>query len=212
MRQQTDTLSLPISKDSLDAPVNYEAADSMVFDVPNKKIILYSKGKVLYKDISLMADSIALDQTNSILQATYRKDTAGVIQGRPEMIQSDTKMSSDVIRYNFKTQKGVTQNSYTTQGEMHVNMLQSKKISPTEYYALYGRMTTCNLDTPHFAFRTKKMKLVNQKLAVTGPIHPEFEGVPLPIYLPFGIFPLSTGRHSGLLPPQFTASEQFGLG
>jgi hypothetical protein len=44
------------------------------------------------------------------------------------------------------------------------------------------------------------------------PIHPEFEGVPVPIYLPFGIFPISQGRHSGFLPPQFTTSEQYGLG
>ena len=56
------------------------------------------------------------------------------------------------------------------------------------------------------------MKLVNQKLAISGPIHPEFEGRAVPIYLPFGYFPISQGRHSGLLPPQFTASEQFGLG
>jgi len=77
---------------------------------------------------------------------------------------------------------------------------------------LRARLTTCNLDTPHFAFIAKKVKLINKKLAVTGPVHPEFEGVPIPVYLPFGIFPLSSGRHSGLLPPQFTASEQFGLG
>jgi lipopolysaccharide assembly outer membrane protein LptD (OstA) len=56
------------------------------------------------------------------------------------------------------------------------------------------------------------MKLVNKKLAVSGPVHPEFEGVPVPIYLPFGFFPLSQGRHSGILPPQFTANEQYGLG
>lgn len=209
---KNDTFSLKMSKDSLDAPVTYEAADSMAFDVPNKRIILYSKGKVVYQDITLTADSIEMDQPTSMITATYRKDTAGNIIGRPVMIQTDTKMQSDVIRYNFKTQKGRTQNSYTSQGEMYVNMQQSKKVSLNEYFALYGRMTTCNLDTPHFAFRTKKMKLVNQKLAVTGPIHPEFEGVPVPLYIPFGIFPLSTGRHSGLLPPQFTASEQFGLG
>ncbi len=64
----------------------------------------------------------------------------------------------------------------------------------------------------HFAFRTNKMKMVGKKLAVTGPVHPEFEGVPVPIYLPFGIFPISQGRHSGFLPPQFTQSPQFGLG
>lgn len=207
-----DTFDIKMSKDSLDAPVNYEAADSMAFDVPNKRIILYRNGKVVYKDITLTADSIEMDQPSSMITATYRKDTAGKVIGLPVMLQADTKMQADVIKYNFKTQKGVTKNTYTTQGEIHINMEKSKKISPTEYFALYGRMTTCNLDTPHFAFRAKKMKLINQKLAVTGPIHPEFEGVPLPIYIPFGIFPLSTGRHSGMLAPQFNASEQFGLG
>ncbi|WP_431209681.1 putative LPS assembly protein LptD [Puia sp. P3] len=87
-----------------------------------------------------------------------------------------------------------------------------KKITPDEYFGYRGVFTTCNLDTPHFAFRTKKMKIINKKFAITGPIHPEFEGVPIPVYLPFGIFPLINGRHSGLLPPQFTANDQAGLG
>lgn len=208
----TDTFSVKMSKDSLDAPVNYDAADSMAFDIPNKRIILYSKGHVTYKDIDLKADSIALDQEKHRLVATYRKDSTGKIIGLPEMVQADTKMTSDEIVYDFKTQKGLTKNTYTTQGELYMNLGKSKKVSDNEYFALIGRMTTCNLDTPHFAFIAKRMKLVNKKLAVTGPIHPEFEGVPVPVYLPFGFFPLSSGRHSGLLPPTFTASEQFGLG
>jgi LPS-assembly protein len=36
--------------------------------------------------------------------------------------------------------------------------------------------------------------------------------VPIPIYIPFGFFPLTQGRHSGLLPPEFTSSDQAGLG
>ena len=48
-------------------------------------------------------------------------------------------------------------------------------------------------------------------MAFTGPVHPEIEGVPLPITLPFGIFPLSKGRHSGFIMPTFTANEQLGL-
>lgn len=152
-----------------------------------------------------------MDQPSNMIVATYRKDSTGKVIGLPVMLQADTKMSADVIKYNFKSQRGVTQNTYTTQGEMFVNMLKSKKISDNEYFGLRGRMTTCNLDTPHFAFVTNKMKLVNKKMAVTGPVHPEFEGVPLPIYIPFGFFPLTQGRHSGILPPTFNASEQFGL-
>ena len=56
------------------------------------------------------------------------------------------------------------------------------------------------------------MKIINKKLAVSGPAFPEFEGVPMPVGIPFGIYPLNRGRHSGLLAPQFAANEDFGLG
>lgn len=209
---KSDTFDVKMSKDSIDAPVHYSASDSIVMDVPSKKIILYSKGNVKYKDMDLTADSIEMDQQKNEVIAVFRLDSAGNMIGRPKMIQADTKMEADVMRFNTKTQKGITQSTITAQGEMFVQGEKIKKISPTEYFAARGIITTCNLDTPHFAFRTPRMKMVSQKLAVTGPIHPEFEGVPVPVYLPFGFFPLSQGRHSGLLPPQFTASDQFGLG
>jgi len=38
---EKDTVDLKISKDSLDAPVAYNADDSMILDVPTKKITLY---------------------------------------------------------------------------------------------------------------------------------------------------------------------------
>lgn len=208
----TDTLSVQFSKDTLDAPIDYSASDSIVFLVPEKKIILYSEGLVKKGDMDLEADSIEIDQETQLVTATYRKDTSGNIVGRPKMNQGGTTMESDVIKYNTKTQKGITQHTLTQQGEIFIQGQKVKKINENDFFAYRGEFTTCNLDTPHFAFVTKKMKLVNKKLAISGPIHPEFEGVPVPVYLPFGIFPISQGRHSGFLPPQFTASEQFGLG
>ncbi len=210
--QKTDTLGVEISKDSLDAPVIYAATDSMVLDVPTKKITLYNQSSTKYKDLDLTAYKIEMDQEKQIVIATHTLDSAGLIVGRPKFVQGENNMDSDSIVYNIKTQKGITQSTYTTQGEMFVYGERIKKISENEYFALRGRFTTCNLDTPHFAFITNKLKLVNKKLAVSGPIHPEFEGVPVPIYIPFGFFPLSQGRHSGLLPPQFTTNEQFGIG
>lgn len=210
--QQVDTLNVKISADSLDAPVNYAASDSMVLDVATKKITLYSKASTKYKDLDLTAYKIELDQPTQIVVATYLIDSVGEKQGKPHFVQGESNMDADSIIYNFKTQKGITKSTFTQQGEMFVYGERIKKVNITDFFALDGRFTTCNLDTPHFAFRTKRMKLVNQKLAVSGPIHPEFEGVPVPIYIPFGFFPLSQGRHSGILPPQFTANAQFGLG
>ena len=118
----------------------------------------------------------------------------------------------DTIRYNFKTQIGITKNTYTQQGEFLVIGDVAKKVNENTTFIKRARFTTCLLDDPHFDFVTPKMKVINQKLAVSGPAHLEFEGVPIPIYVPFGIYPLSQGRHSGLMPPQFTSNEQFGLG
>lgn len=207
-----DTLNVPVSEDTLDAPVSYKASDSMVLDVPGKTITLYGKGNIKQKDMDLSADSISLDQSTQMVTAAGRKDTAGNVIGKPVMVQADSKISSDIMKYNFKTQKGITEGSITQQGEMYVQGEKVKKINEHDFFAYRSQFTTCNLDTPHFAFRANKMKMVSQKLAISGPIHPEFEGVPVPIYIPFGFFPLSQGRHSGLLPPQFSQSEQFGLG
>lgn len=211
-RVAVDTFQVKMSRDSLDGPVDYTASDSMVLDVPTKKIILYNKSSTKYKDLDLQAYKIELDQPSQIVVATFSLDSAGAQVGKPHFVQGESNMDADSIIYNFKTQKGITKHTFTQQGEMFVYGENIKKVNLTDFYALHGRFTTCNLDTPHFAFRTNKMKLVNQKLAVSGPVHPEFEGVPVPIYLPFGFFPLSQGRHSGILPPQFTANEQFGLG
>ena len=209
---KTDSFDLKLSKDSLDAPINYSASDSMVLDVPTKKITLFSKANVKNKDMDLSADSIEFDQEKHLITATFRRDSTGQMIGRPKMIQGESTMESDLMRFDTKTQKGITKNTFTQQGEIYVMGENMKKISANEFYALRGQFTTCNLDTPHFAFRAKKMKFISQKLAVSGPIHPEFEGVPVPIYLPFGFFPISQGRHSGILAPQFSASEQFGIG
>lgn len=211
-RQQIDTFNFRISKDSLDSPVDYRASDSVVLEVPTKKITLYNKANVKSKDMDLTGNTIILDQDRKLLIATYTRDSAGNRVGIPKFVQGESTLIADTIVYNIQTQKGITKNAYTQSGEIFFNSSVAKKISENETFLFGGRFTTCNLDTPHFAFRTRKMKLVTSKLAISGPIHPEFEDVPVPIYLPFGYFPINQGRHSGLLPPQFTASEQFGLG
>lgn len=207
-----DSFSIKFSKDSLDAPVSYHADDSMIYDVPGKKIILYGKkSRTTYKDNELTAPGIEFDQQTNLITASIVKDSLGRVVAYPSFAQSDFKSVSDTIRFNMKTGKGLTKGTYTQQGEMYIYGEKIKKINKDVFFANNGRFTTCNLDTPHFSFVSKKIKFISEKIAVTGPVHPEIEGVPLPIVLPFGIYPLSKGRHSGLLAPTFTANEQLGL-
>ncbi len=212
VRRRNDTAGVKVSKDTLDAIVDYKATDSVVMDVPGKRVILYNKANAKYKDANLDAYKIELDQERHVVIASHIMDTTGNAVGLPKMVQAENTLTSDTIVYDTKTQKAITRDTYTQSGEMFIHAQKMKKINSEEYFAFKGRFTTCDLDTPHFAFIATKMKLVNKKFAITGPVHPEFEGVPIPIYIPFGFFPLTQGRHSGLLPPQFTASDQFGLG
>ena len=211
-RQRIDTLDIRLSPDSLDAPVNYQAEDSMVLEVDTKRIMLYGKTKVDYTDVSLTAPSLVFDQASQVVTASMARDTAGKVTGMAKLVQGETTTVSDSIRFNFKTQKGLTYASFFQQSEIYNFAEKVKKVDPETFYASRGRFTTCNLDTPHFAFRFRKAKFVNKKVAVTGPVYPEFEGVPVPVFLPFAIFPLATGRRSGFIPPQFTVTEDFGIG
>lgn len=208
----TDTLNFKVSKDSLDAPITYSAEDSGVLDIPERIFVLYGKGNTKYIDMDMSAAVIKLDQGRQLMSAYGSMDTSGNPMDKPKLVQADMTSYSDSILFNLKSQKGLTKNSYLQEGEMYVFANTVKKIGSDVLYAYRGRFTTCNLDTPHFAFRTKKMKIINKKLAVSGPAFPEFEGVPLPIGIPFGLFPLNRGRHSGFLTPTFEANEDFGLG
>lgn len=207
-----DTFSVRISSDSLDAPVNYEAADSAVVLVQDKMIILYGKTKTVYKDITLTAPQVEINQQTQVVTAVNRKDSTGETIEVAHFKSGENEFSSDTIQFNFKTQLAITKNTYSQQGELLVIGEVIKKVNATTTFIRGARFTTCLLDDPHFDIKSNRMKVVSQKLAVSGPAHLEFEGVPIPIYIPFGFYPLNQGRHSGLLPPQFTTREDFGLG
>lgn len=207
-----DSFNFKTSSEALTAPVNYSAEDSMVFDVPAKKMYLYGKtSNVKYADNDLSAPIIEYDQKTNLVKAVLTKDSLGKVISYPSFNQGTMKSTSDTIVFNMKTQKGITKGTYTQQGEMYVYGERIKKVSDDVFYALRARFTTCNLDTPHFAFVSNRIKFQTQQMAYSGPVHPEFEGVPIPVYLPFGIFPLRQGRHSGLIAPSFTANDQTGL-
>ncbi len=207
-----DTLNFKLSKDSLDAPINYTAEDSGVLIIPTRQFILYGKASTRYTDLELSAATILVEQSKHLVTAFGDKDTLGNPLDKPKLVQGGMTSNSDTIFYNLKTQKGLTKSTYLQEGEMFVYAEKVKKINSEELFAWRGRFTTCNLDTPHFAFRTRKMKIINKKLGMSGPAFPEFEGVPVPVGIPFGIYPLNRGRHSGILPPQLAANESFGLG
>ena len=144
----SDTIHFKASKDSLDGPVAYHADDSMIFDVPGKKLLLYGKvSNVKYLDNELAAPLIEFDQSTNLVKAFLKKDSLGNVIAYPTFNQGDFKTKSDTIAFNMKTGKGITKGTYTQQGEMYVYGEKIKKIDKDVFYASRARFTTCNLDT-----------------------------------------------------------------
>ena len=106
----------PKKKDAIDAPVYYECTDSMVWS-SNGNAYLYGSGKVNYDKIELTASIISMNMDSSVVHATGRADTTGVVTGLPIFMDGGTPYESDRMSYNFKTKKGFINNVYTQQGD-----------------------------------------------------------------------------------------------
>src|SRR5436190_523711 len=88
--QKIDTFAFKVSKDSLDAPVSYEAEDSAVVMISQKKILLYGKTKTNYKDIELTAPKVELNQETQILTAYNSTDSLGDVAERANFKQAES--------------------------------------------------------------------------------------------------------------------------
>jgi len=64
--------------------------------------------------------------------------------------------------------------------------------------------STCDADTPHFYINLPKARVYPGKKIISGPGNLVLEGIPLPLIIPFGFFPIQTKRaSSGLIIPRY---------
>ena len=190
-------------KEPLDAPVIYEASDSIVF-TKEGYAHLYGEGKVNYQNIELTSAVITMNMDSSTVYATGVIDTAGVETGSPIFKDGETPYESKIMRYNFKTKKGFINSIVTQQGEGYVTSEEGKKGANDEIYMRHGKYTTCdNHEHPHFYLKLSMAKVRPKKNVVFGPAQLVVEDVPLPIAVPFGFFPFNSSYSSGFIMPTY---------
>jgi len=210
---RSDTLKVMAKKkQALEAPVVYEANDSIVF-AQGGFAHLYGQGKVNYQQIELAADVITMNMDSSTVYAHGVKDSIGDLKGTPVFKDGETPYETNTIRYNFKSKKGIISNVVSQQGEGYVTGNNAKKGTDDELYMKGGRYTTCDHhEHPHFYMQMTYAKVRPKKNVVTGPAYLVVEDVPLPIVVPFFFFPFSSSYSSGFIMPTYMDDSSRGFG
>ncbi len=208
------------SKDSIDKPVNYHAEDSIVFDMANKFIYLYGKANIKYQTIDLTADFIIIDMNSSLVDASPLRDSLGKETGIPKFQDGDQTFDAKRIRYNFKTKKGLVKDVVSKESDIFIHGEKSKILTDSSsgndhvVFNKNGIFTTCDAEEPHFGIYSNKQKIIPNKLIIVGPSIVKIHGIPAPpLMLPFGFFPISKNKSSGLIfPRNYVYDQDLGFG
>jgi hypothetical protein len=196
----------------INAPINYNAEDSIVGSFDGQKVFLYNNAKVTYQQIELTAYFIELDLETKEVYAEGLIDSTGTLVQKPIFRDGREQFESQTLRYNFETEKGIITDVVTEQGEGFVHSRRTKKISRDAFVLKDGKYTTCNADHPHYYLHLTKAKVISNNKIITGPAYMVLEDFPIyfPI-LPFGYFPNTPTYSSGIIVPSYGEENNRGF-
>lgn len=190
-------------KPGIDAPVDYECTDSLVYDAETRLVHLYGKAQVKYMDMTLNAAKITMNMDSSLVRAAGERDTAGILQDKPVYSQGSDNYHSELMAFNFKTKKGYITNVETTQGDGFMQSQHSKRAADGTLYLEHAKYTTCDAKHPHFYLALSRAKVRPGKESVFGPAYLVVADVPLPLAVPYGFFPFNKKYSSGFIMPSY---------
>lgn len=189
----------------VDAPVQYTAEDSLVYDAPHKVAHLYGNSNVKYTNMDLTSDKISMDIDKSNVKATGTSDSTaeGGIKGKPVFKMGSDTYDTDTIAFNFKSKKALINNVYTEQQDGFLTGARSKRDSTGAIYLQHGRYTTCDDPHPDFYISLSRAKVRPGKDVVFGPAYLVVCDVPMPLAIPYGFFPFTKSYSSGFIMPTY---------
>ena len=198
-------------KNGIDAPVQYVANDSLIYEGGSGMAYLFGESNVTYQDMDLKSEEIYMCLDSSLVYARGGKDSTGVEFGTPVFVMGNDTYETDSMAFNFKTKKGLISNVYTEQEDGFLTSELSKRNKNGELFLQHGRYTTCDDPHPDFYIAMSRAKVTPGKKVVTGPAYLVVADVPLPFAIPYAFFPFSKSYSSGLIMPTYGDETERGF-
>lgn len=198
--------NLRSEKSLIDLEILYHAEDSMPMRTDGS-LELYNQAWIEYGDIKIEAGYILIQFKNNELYASGLADSTGTIQQKPVFTEKGKQYQADEMRFNFDTKKARINKVITQEGEGFLHGRRVKKVDDKVFYIRDASFTTCSHEHPHFRIRTPKAKIISGEKIVTRFAFMEILDIPTPLMVPFGFFPTSDKRKSGILVPSYGNSQ-----
>ncbi len=196
----------------VDSVIYSSSSDSLFFYVNQKKMSLFGKSDLKYKDTDLKSAKIFVNFTTSNINAygVPADSLPNKLKDTPVLTQGGEVYNGETMKYNFKTNQGFISTASTkTEGSYYTGE-KIRKVDRDTYFIKDGIYTTCDSKPPDYFFYSPEMKVIQKKEIVAKWIWLYFGGVPFPIPLPFAVFPIESGRRSGILVPAFGNDQTYG--
>lgn len=179
--------------------VDYEA-DIIEYDIANKIILLVNNGILRFQNIVLYADTIHYLFEEKMLIAT----------GYPQLVDGTDTIAGENLVYDMNTQRGRIRYGSAHSGEAKYNGMEITYSDDKNFYMQDGDYTSCaEIDTPHYCFYSKHIKVTSKDKAFSRPVVLNIGGAPVAA-LPYFIIPLQHGRSSGWLSPKWGGNPTSG--
>jgi lipopolysaccharide assembly outer membrane protein LptD (OstA) len=171
--------------------VNYDAT-RIEFMVPKNRIVLENGAHLTYSDLELRARKVAFDVDDQTL----------VAEGNPQLFDKGDQVTGHLMTYDLRSRVGTIYKAETAYEKGLYHGERIRKVGDNVLDVLNGSYSTCDLPEPHYHFSSHYMKIYLRDKLVAKPVVFYLRHVPL-LALPFYVFPIKPGRHSGFLFPQF---------
>ncbi|MCL2413287.1 MAG: hypothetical protein FWC98_04015, partial [Bacteroidales bacterium] len=203
--------SIPLSRSAIENRIDYQAEDSIFFDLRTNTVHLFEEAQLNYQDIELTAARINVYFDRDELSAFPILDSLGQEVGRPFFRDSRQEFEARELTYNLATRMARIRYIITREDEMLIHGDRVKKFPDNTAFVQRARFTTCPLEHPHFFIVARRARIIPNDKVVTGGAVMFLNDVPTPLAVPFGLFPNTSNQASGILIPTYGESRHQGF-
>ncbi len=171
------------------------------FFAPERIIRITEQANVRQEEVVLNAHTVDYDIPNRLIIASAKIDSTDSLPTIEPLGLKDggEEIFGTHLIFNVDTKKGLIEDAATLFENTHYRGDDLFKEEEKVFYVEDGVLIPCDKPNPNFHFHAKWMKVIKDERVIARPVTLYIHKLPV-AYIPYYVFPLQRGRHSGILP------------